>query len=324
MNITVEAWDKSDKANQAILSLVCDAFPLAFVPKPDESLQFLTDLTTGLEDSFFVAKENHQLVGFALLSRGRDSETASMSGCVSRLYRRRGTGKRLLQELMQTIRTHPSIRRLTTSTYASDQSGQDFLQNAGFTEVDRVFWSQCPVDHEFPAWCLAKEQHVGIRELKFLTGSEYKRTVDEWARKLWQLDTESACDIPSTVGFEPTAFEEWLKFTESEFVNFGQALVAVCDHLPVGVLKLGAVENEKMNINYTGVARSHRRIGLSTVLKMKAFEHARRHGAQWVTTQNHQNNPIYSLNLSMGFRTIETIIEFSKSLDVHSSATQRS
>ena len=71
MNITVEAWDKSDKANQAILSLVCDAFPLAFVPKPDESLQFLTDLTTGLEDSFFVAKENHQLVGFALLSRSR-------------------------------------------------------------------------------------------------------------------------------------------------------------------------------------------------------------------------------------------------------------
>ena len=185
MNITVEAWDKSDKTNQAVLSLVCDAFPLAWLPKSDESLQFLTDLTTGFEDSFFVAKENHRLVGFALLSRGRDSETASMSGCVDRLCRRRGTGRGLLQELMQTIRTYPSIVRLTTSTYASDRSGQDFLENAGFSEVDRVFWSQCPVEHEFPAWCLAKEQHVGLRELKFLTGSEYKRAVDKWARKLW-------------------------------------------------------------------------------------------------------------------------------------------
>ena len=323
MTITIETWDKSDKTTHAVLSLVHDAFPLAAIPKPHEASDFLADLTKGFEDSFLVAKENHELIGLSFFSRGSDSETVSMSGCVDRASRGRGTGRRLLQEMMHTIRKYPSILRLTTSTYASDKSGALFLEKAGFAAVDQIFWSQCPIEHEFPAWCLSKNQNVEIQELSFLTGGEYKRTVDEWAQKLWRLDTESACDIPSTVGFAPIPFEEWLKFNDSEFANFEQAVVAVCDNVPVGVVKLGVVDNEKMNINYTGVARSHRRKGLSTVLKMKAFEHARTHGARWVTTQNHQNNPIYELNLAMGFRTIETIIEFSKSLDVHSNGAHR-
>ena len=84
---------------------------------------------------------------------------------------------------------------------------------------------------------------------------------------------------------------------------------------PVGVLKLGQLTNGGMNINYTAVARTHRRRGLSTALKLKAFEHAAEIGATMITTQNHHHNPMLDLNLKLGFERVGTLVEFTRSIE---------
>ena len=57
MTINIKPWDNTDETTQSVLSLVRDTFPLANLPKSDEALTFLTDLTKGFEESFLVAMD---------------------------------------------------------------------------------------------------------------------------------------------------------------------------------------------------------------------------------------------------------------------------
>ena len=65
-----------------------------------------------------------------------------------------------------------------------------------------------------------------------------------------------------------------------------------------------------MNINFTNVTSAYRRQGISTALKLGAFKLAKALGAQEVTTQNHQDNPILEINQRLGFTEIEVIYEY--------------
>ncbi|MFY0535900.1 GNAT family N-acetyltransferase [Nannocystis pusilla] len=64
----------------------------------------------------------------------------------------------------------------------------------------------------------------------------------------------------------------------------------------------------------TGVVRSHRRRGIATALKVHAIDFARRRGAERIVTRNEENNPMYDLNLMLGFRPGPAMCEYEKHL----------
>ena len=64
----------------------------------------------------------------------------------------------------------------------------------------------------------------------------------------------------------------------------------------------------------TGVVRSHRRRGIATALKVRAHEFARTTGAETIVTDNEENNPMFDLNVQLGFRPTKAWLQFRKEL----------
>ncbi|MEA3408886.1 MAG: hypothetical protein U9Q95_00905, partial [Candidatus Eisenbacteria bacterium] len=60
----------------------------------------------------------------------------------------------------------------------------------------------------------------------------------------------------------------------------------------------------------TGVVRSHRRKGIATALKVHGFSRAKEHGARWIETDNEEKNPMFELNLRLGFKPTPAWTEY--------------
>jgi len=68
------------------------------------------------------------------------------------------------------------------------------------------------------------------------------------------------------------------------------------------------------------VLRSHRRRGLATALKVHAITWAQSLGAKTIATDNEQNNPMYQLNVRLGFKAQFYWVDFMKHLKAEDEA----
>ena len=68
------------------------------------------------------------------------------------------------------------------------------------------------------------------------------------------------------------------------------------------MLELNLAEPTKLQTDLTGVIRSHRRKGIATALKVHALTKAQTTDAESVDTDNEENNPMYPLNVKLGFK----------------------
>jgi GNAT superfamily N-acetyltransferase len=126
---------------------------------------------------------------------------------------------------------------------------------------------------------------------------------------------ETCKDIPSKIPFDPIPFEKWKVFLEPPFLNKKHSLIMMDGVEMIGLLNLGEVDDGKININYTAIKSTYRRRGLAFILKYKAFAFAKKLGAQYVTTQNHTDNPMLEINKKLGFVQEAVYLSFQKNLN---------
>ncbi len=74
------------------------------------------------------------------------------------------------------------------------------------------------------------------------------------------------------------------------------------------------VEKHKLYTGLTGVVRSHRRKGIATALKLHGVRFAREYGATIIETDNEENNPMYDLNVRLGFKPVPAWWTYRKEL----------
>ena len=67
-----------------------------------------------------------------------------------------------------------------------------------------------------------------------------------------------------------------------------------------------------MDTVFTGVVRSHRRRGIAKALKVLAIDYAHRQGYQLIKTDNEEHNPMFQINLALGFQPEPAILFFQK------------
>ena len=103
-----------------------------------------------------------------------------------------------------------------------------------------------------------------------------------------------------------------------QFYDFLEAhFIAIVDGRFVGVTSLwrSLAEKDKLHTALTGVVRGLRRKGIATALKVRAVEFARDQEARVIRTENEENNPMYDLNVRLGFRPVPAWWTYRKELE---------
>ena len=63
-----------------------------------------------------------------------------------------------------------------------------------------------------------------------------------------------------------------------------------------------------------GVLRNFRRRGIATALKIKAIEKLLKKGVTELRTDNEKNNPMYKINVALGFKPVPFSLDYSKKI----------
>ena len=73
-------------------------------------------------------------------------------------------------------------------------------------------------------------------------------------------------------------------------------------------------EPQKAWTGSLGVLRKYRRKGIATALKIRAFQELLKKGINEVRTDNELNNPMYKINVALGFKPVPFSLEYSKEI----------
>jgi mycothiol synthase len=191
-----------------------------------------------------------------------------------------------------------------------------FLTKRGYKKVMRYAVSRLDVasfDASRFEYAAEKARELGV---EIRTGEELMAEDPNWKREMWELEWELLQDVPSPDPLTKPPFEQYEKeFTSPAFMPEAW-LIAVHEGKYVGMSCLwrALAEKDKLYTGLTGVVRSHRRQRLATAMKVRAIEFAKEHGAKVIETDNEENNPMYNLNLELGFRATPAWLEFRKTL----------
>ncbi|MGB0384683.1 MAG: GNAT family N-acetyltransferase [Ardenticatenaceae bacterium] len=216
-----------------------------------------------------------------------------------------GVDQSLYDHIMSALaECEPAPSKIMTHMREDKTRELDFLKGHGFKIVMREPISRLDV----PAFDSAKFAHaaekVRQRGIKIYTIRELEQLEPEWKPKLWELEWQVRQDIPSPDPRTQRPFEQFAKNFKGPNYDPEAWFVALDNGECVGYSSfyVTPATKEKLYTRITGVARSHRRMGLATALKVRAIEFAQQYGAQQIETDNEENNPMYQLNLMLGFK----------------------
>ncbi len=235
-------------------------------------------------------------------------------------YHRRGIGSRMYDFVVGELAERgPS--KLVTWTREDHPEYVKFITDRGYAFGMRYAVSRLAVDEfDFERWSPAVNR-VLDQGLTIHTVGELAAVDPDWKRSYYDLQWELFQDVPFTDPPTQQSFEQFCKRFENPRFSMESHWFARDGERYVGSsgLWLSDADKEKLYTGLTGVVRSHRRRGIASALKVKGVEWARERGARVIETDNEENNPMFDLNLQLGFRAVPAWTEYH--LDVNETAT---
>jgi len=194
-----------------------------------------------------------------------------------------------------------------------------YYESQGFKSVMREEESELDVTAFDPTpfqGATAKAKSHGIL---IYTLPELKKMHTDWQERLYNLEMAVLADVPNTSEFTPQPIEEWTKMlTNPDFLEDGWYIAVdhENDDLYVGVTNIwnNKPNPKKLYTGLTGVRRASRRKGVATALKLRALAFVKERGALRLATENEENNPMYQINIRLGFKATPAWLAFQKEL----------
>ena len=142
----------------------------------------------------------------------------------------------------------------------------------------------------------------------------------EHYKKLESMQWSYFQDMPYPEGITHTRsnFELWLKkqkFFEKK--NYGIELLVLNpegDYIGCTKLEVDHSEPEKCWTENLGIIKEYRRKKLATVLKIEALKRLQKRGFSEIRTDNEENNPMYKINVNLGFEAVPFSLEYMKEI----------
>jgi GNAT superfamily N-acetyltransferase len=220
-------------------------------------------------------------------------------------YQRRGIGGALYDFVMERLQEQKHKPVNLHSDAREDQPHSvRFLTKRGFEQKQRQQVSRLDVasfDAALFAGSLARFEESGL-VLKTL--DQFRQEDPEAIRRTHEKFSEFFRDVPFFEEQTDASFEYFEKNINGPSKLDGGFLIAFDGGEIVGTTNLWKRLGQPgvLSTGLTAVARSHRRRGIATVLKVRSIEFARRIDARVIQTDNEENNPMYDLNVRLGFK----------------------
>lgn len=233
-------------------------------------------------------------------------------------YQRRGIGGAAYRYMVATAtgRGEPPLRSILSATRDNRPHSMDFLERRGFLPVLVTNSSELEVkafDISAYAPLLVRLAEAGIR---LVSGADLDMEMpDRWRRELWGLHQTLLKDVPAVVPYTLISYQEYeASVIEHPSFYTDACFFALDGDLFVGLsyLRVRSENPQELETGITGVLREYRRRGIATALKVKAAAFAQQVGADRIMTMNEEKNPMYQLNVQLGFKSLPAWITYQR------------
>jgi len=213
----------------------------------------------------------------------------------------------------------PAPKKLTDYVREDKSDRIQYYEAQGFKSVMREQESELDLTAFDPTPFQGATEKAKSHGIIVYGLAELKEMHEDWQNRLYDLEMKVLADVPSPSEFTPQPIEEWAKvFTYPDFLEEGWYIAV--DHEDgdkyVGITNIwnNKPNPEKLYTGLTGTRRESRRKGIATALKLRALAFAKERGAKRLVTENEENNPMYQINVRLGFKAIPAWLAFQKEI----------
>ena len=237
-------------------------------------------------------------------------------------HQRRGYGKAIYDYVVGALsEKKPTIFDSWTREDKTD--AVTFLTKRGYEQVMRGQNSRLTLA-EFDASEFADVvERVKESGVRIVPLAQLKEEDPDWRKKLYELDWLLSLDVPEVDTPAKREFDVYCRQTFDKPAFFPEGFFIALDgdeYVGVSMLELNLAEPTKQQTDLTGVIRSHRRRGIATALKVHALSKAQTTEAEFVDTDNEEKNPMYPLNVKLGFKPTPGWVHMRKTMSTAAAA----
>jgi hypothetical protein len=203
----------------------------------------------------------------------------------------------------------------TTWAWEDDKLRLGVVHARGYVEERRQrFWELDLVANRAKLDAMAAESRAKMREQKIRVLTIDRDTDTEKWKKLWKMSEEAIHDIPTTVPFTETTFDDFMKWMRSPGLREDRIWIARDGDAILGVSILSyPPKRGVVSTDWTGVARAGRGRGVARAVKYETVMQAIALGVDRIRTDNDsKNSPILHINETMGYKRRPDAIQFMK------------
>lgn len=302
-NITIKPFTKTDEEYEALVKIgnaIAPEFPTTVAQRRrwdnerEEKYKYARYLA--LRDDDIIASANYYQSGWSY-----HPHKFGWGVYVMPEFQRQGIGTALYDHVMSELEPFDPYK-LHSGTREDRPDAMRFLEKRGYKQTMRFEVSHLDVQPFDPtpfAWSFDK---VAANNLKIVTMAEWGDT-DEHFRNLYDFDMAVSADIPTPDVFTPQPFDEWKKWRKQPTYVPEMIFLALDGDAIAGATVLTPDEAIKTRYHQwlTGTGRNYRRKGIATALKVTNIMFAQKNGIEDIVTDNEENNPMYQINVALGF-----------------------
>ena len=267
--------------------------------------------------------QDSQLIGAMYYSQGRDknNRTTFFTLNIDPEYNTQQTRELLYNRMLEEIASFNS-NKILTGIYEHPNYDllKQFLIDNKFKLVQTNREYSCDITKINIEKYRPLIERLEAEGIMFYDSKEEMREWSNHYKKLEELIWTYSKDFPIPDGIEHTRipFEQAMKMQiDFEKNCYGTEIVAVKNEKYIGSTDLEVYPKTEPHKAWTGglgVLKDFRRKGIATAIKIKAIERLLKKGVTEVRTDNEENNPMYKINIALGFKPVPFSLEYMKEI----------
>lgn len=228
-------------------------------------------------------------------------------------YQNQGIGAALYDAIRAAVATHDPTY-FFTYIMEPDHVSRAFAEKREFVYAMRYPMSKLDLT-QFDAAAFADQiARFEANGYTIHSLAELKASDAGWSKKLHWLINTVAEDIPAPEPHVWSEHDEWLPRFESYQTLIHEAYFVVLDAeghwVGMSFVLKELARPTVLAQALTGTLRQHRRQGIALALKVHGSQWAQANGYETIETDNEESNPMYALNMRLGYRPFTTDTEY--------------